>query len=438
MEQESGKRGRRMSLQATDGGRPNRLLIAGVRAFLFLYFLRFRLSMDKSAIAGLKPPYILIGNHASNLDAFLVARALHPGRMNYVTSAFFYRFRVLRVLLRKAGAIPKAHSQKDLSSLRMMMKSLKEQRILMIFPEGRRSLDGTGSRFAEALAKFVKRSGVPVVAVHIDGSYLAWPRWARKVRPGPIRIRFSRVFMPEDIKTAGIDQLHEGMMQALRFNDYEAVAESDARYRARNPADHLQELLHVCPDCLAEMVITGEGDRVVCTACGASAGLLPTGRFQRISGKAEAWPDVPAWFRLQRAVLAEKMRDPAFALRMPVCLRRTETSPDSPMRTIGSGEAVLDREGLRFLGDEATGHFTVSFPIQDLDMLPVSIGKSFELCDGDGVYWQWRPDQPEQVIRIEQYVDICLYGEQAPSPDVDLDAAVDGSAARRLRGECSS
>ena len=359
MAQESKKRRWKKRLRAEDGGRPNRLLIACVRAFLFVYFLRFRLFIDKSDIAGLKPPYILVGNHASNLDAFLVARSLHPGRMNYVTSAFFYRFRVLRYLLRKVGAIPKAHTQKDLSSLRMMMQALKEARILMIFPEGRRSLNGTGSRFTEALAKFVKRSAVPVVAVRIKGSYLAWPRWARRVRPGPIQLRYSQVFTPEEIQAATIPQLHEGMLRALHFNDYEADSGSECHYRARRPADHLHDLLHVCPDCLAEMAITGEGDMVSCPLCGARARLLSTGKFQRIAGKDAAWPDVPAWFRLQRDVLADKMRDPAFVLRFPVCLRRTRERPDSPMRTIGNGEAVLDREGVRFLGDAATGHFTV-------------------------------------------------------------------------------
>ena len=415
-----------------DGGCPNAFLVAGVRIFLFFYFLRFRLRIDRSALKGLKKPYILIANHGSNLDAFLIGRCLNPYHMNFVSSAFFYRFPLPRFLLGCMGAIPKSHSLKDLKALRMMMQSLSAGRILMVFPEGRRSMAGTGSRFSEAMAKFVKRSGVPVVAAHISGSYLAWPRWADHARPGPITIRFSRVLTPDELETASLQDIQERMLAALAFNDYEGIAkennltgsiQTDAsaspllaaqtpyEYRCKRPADNMHWLLHTCPDCLEELAMSGEGDRVRCTRCGALAQLLPTGALLRIAGKGNSWPTVPAWFNLQRKVLADKMEDESFVLMAQGQLSRTEAAPDSPMRPVSTGMACLSRKELTFTGAGAEGEKKVRFPIQDLDMLPVSLGESFELCDGDGVYWQVQPTQPEMVVRFEQYVDICLHPE---------------------------
>lgn len=392
-----------------DGGCPDAFLVSGVRIFLFFYFLRFRLRIDRSALKGLKQPYILIANHGSSLDAFLIGRCLNPYHMNFVSSAFFYRFPLPRFLLGCMGAIPKSHSLKDLKALRMMMQSLSAGRILMVFPEGRRSMAGTGSRFSEAMAKFVKRSAVPVVAAHISGSYLAWPRWADKARPGPVSIRFSRVLMPDELETASLQSIQERMLSALTFNDYEEIAQTKNHNWCKRPADNMHWLLHTCPDCLEEQSMTGEGDRVRCARCGAQAQLLPTGMLRRIAGKGDSWPSVPEWFNLQRSVLADKMKDESFVLMAPGQLSRTEATPDSPMRPVASGMACLSRKELTFTGAGAEGELQVRFPIQDLDMLPVSLGKQFELCDGDGVYWQVQPTQPEMVVRFEQYVDICLH-----------------------------
>lgn len=408
------KENRKVGRKHGDGGVPNRFLLAGIRIFLFLYFLRFRLVVDRSEMVGIKPPYILMGNHGSNLDAFLVARCLKPYRMNYVTSAFFYRFGLLRVLLRCAGAIPKARTQKDLKALRLMMQTLSSGRILMVFPEGRRSMDGTGSRFTEAMAKLAKRSGVPVVVAHIEGSYLSWPRWATHARPGTVTLRLYPLWMPEALKTASVTEIHQRMHEALRFDDYAGLRGSAGvaapRYRCRKPAQNIQWLLHACPDCREEMVIRGEGNTVVCTACGARAEMRSTGALQRISGKDAPWPDVPAWFTLQRAILAEKMRDPHFSLESPVFVSRTESSPDSAMRALGMGVARLSMEGMTVVGSNPETPFSASFSMGELDMLPVSLGHQFEVCDGESVYWQLCPERLENVVRFEQYVDICLYG----------------------------
>ena len=397
-----------------DGGRPAPLLTHAVRGFLRLWFLPYRLQIDRTGIQGLKPPYILIVNHPSNLDAFLVEQCLPACSSNYLASAYFYRFPILRFLLGRVGAIPKLHSAKDLNALRLMRGALNHGRILVVFPEGRRSLEGRGSRFSEALAKFAKKSGVPVVAAVITGSYHAWPRWSRTPRPAPVSIRLSTVMTTEAIAAASTEDIHERMLAALRFDEFAVMPRSGGPYRWRKPAEHIEWLLHLCPDCGRDLAITGEGRTATCRYCGAAAAFDRFGKLVRTSGQGAAWPQVPAWFDRQRADLATRMQAASFCLTESGTMLRMAPPPKTSMQFYGTGTARLTRDGLTFEEQAGQGAAPVFFPMAILDMLPVSLGRTLEICDEQNVYWQFRSDRPEALIRMEQFVDIALHGDVSP------------------------
>jgi len=397
-----------------DGGRPAPLLAHATRGFLRLWFLPYRLKIDRTGIRGLKPPFILIVNHPSNLDAFIVARSLPACAANYVASAYFYRYPILRFLLGRIGAIPKLHSAKDLNSLRLMRGVLTHGRILVVFPEGRRSLEGRGSRFSEALAKFAKKSGVPVVAAKIQGSYHAWPRWSKTPRPAPVSICFATVMTPDEIAAQPVEAINTRMLDALRFNEYDHLPAVGGHYRWRKPAEHIEWLLHHCPDCGCDLAMRGDRRTVTCRFCGAAAAFDRIGQLERLAGKPEPWPQVPAWFDRQRASLAERMQSDAFFLDEPGTLLRMAEPPKASMVFYGTGAAHLTREGLTFEAQAGREAQPVFFPLATLDMLPVSLGHHLEICDEQNVYWQFRPERPEAVIRIEQFVDIVLHGGVSP------------------------
>ena len=88
---------------------------------------------------------------------------------------------------------------------------------------------------------------------------------------------------------------------------------------------------------------------------------------------------------------------------------RGECAWPDPTGTIG--QASLGREGLVFTGQVDGKHETILFPISLMDVLPVALGKHFEICDENGVYWQFALDGDAKAVLFEQYADICLYGE---------------------------
>ncbi len=393
------------------GGKPSALLAFSVRTFLFFWFARYAPKYDRTALKGLKGPYILLANHPSNLDAFLVGRGINPMRTNYVASQFFFRFPILKFLLGRIGAIPKSHSVKDIQSLRLMLKSLAAGRVLVVYPEGRRSMDGRGSRFSESMAKMAKKSGLPVVAARLTGPYLAWPRWADRPGVGPLSVSFERILEPAELASLSVQEIHLRMREALRFDEYAANRREGRKYRAKDRTGKIERLLHLCPDCGAWEAIEGHLDHIGCMRCGASAAMDATGFIARMSGKPVAWPQVPEWFAVQRAAMVDSMRDPGFRIEAGVTALGRAIDPNRPMETVGSGSAVLGREGLDFIGVVDGQPKKLHFAITLLELLPVSLGKHFEICDEDGTYWQFALKGASKPVQFEQYADICLYGE---------------------------
>ncbi len=389
------------------GGKPNTCLVLGLRIFLWFWFLRFHPKCDKSDIQGMKGPYILIVNHPSNIDAFIIGRVLNPIKTNFVASQHFFKFPILRFLLSLIGAIPKSHSAKDIQSLRLMMHVLKAGRILVIFPEGRRTMDGTGSQFSPAMAKFVKKSKVPVVSATIQGSYIAWPRWAEKARPGPVSVVFRRVMSTEEVVMLTLEEIHDKMLKALQFNEFASNAVLQNQYKCKAPARNIEWLLHACPDCRQEECMTAKDDIVRCSSCGASVRYAPSGKLEQLSGTPGAFQDIPSWFLVQRNLLADKMNDANFAIQATVSSLSYTVDPEQPMKVVGAGKVLLTREHLAFVGQINKKETALHFPIALLDMLPCYLGKYFEICDENGEDWHFDLEDGRKVVQLEQFVSIA-------------------------------
>jgi long-chain acyl-CoA synthetase len=69
---------------------------------------------------------------------------------------------------------------------------LRRRRILCIFPEGARSIDGNPAPFKRGVAILAKELDVPIVPARIRGSFEAWPRFGSLPRPHPLGIVFGK------------------------------------------------------------------------------------------------------------------------------------------------------------------------------------------------------------------------------------------------------
>lgn len=142
-----------------------------------------------------EPPFVLIANHASHLDAVVLASMVpwRTRRRMYPIAAGDVFFETPIVAAFAAGvinALPMWRKKVGRHALDDLRTRLVEDRCCYIlFPEGRRSPDGTLLPFKPGLGMLIAGTDIPVVPCHIDGAYEAMPRDRTMPRPVKVSIR---------------------------------------------------------------------------------------------------------------------------------------------------------------------------------------------------------------------------------------------------------
>jgi 1-acyl-sn-glycerol-3-phosphate acyltransferase len=132
---------------------------------------------------------ILAPNHSSFLDPLLVACRV-PRPMVFIAHKMFFDREPLGTWMRQAGGFPVATGGDSTASIREVLRALKSGRLLGMFPEGTRSWDGQLLPPMPGVGLLVSATDVPVIPVHVDGAYRAWPRHRRLPLPHRVTIRF--------------------------------------------------------------------------------------------------------------------------------------------------------------------------------------------------------------------------------------------------------
>ena len=124
-------------------------------------------------------PFIMCPNHQSYLDAFLVVGALPYRTFKRLFSVGASEYFATRLTARLATLMNVVPVDPDANLVRAMQAGgfgLRRGMILVLFPEGERSPDGTPRKFKKGAAILAHQLGVPILPVAIDGLQRVWPR----------------------------------------------------------------------------------------------------------------------------------------------------------------------------------------------------------------------------------------------------------------------
>lgn len=151
------------------------LLIKGLK-YLFLLFFRLK-SNGKENIP--KGPAIIAPNHQSYLDAFFATAFLQNKELR---QTFFYakrkhvKSKFMSFMAGKHNVIIVDLAEGLKESIQKLATVLKENKKVVIFPEGTRTSTGKIGDFKKTFAILSKELNVPIVPVAIEGAYRALPR----------------------------------------------------------------------------------------------------------------------------------------------------------------------------------------------------------------------------------------------------------------------
>ena len=143
--------------------------------------------------------YIISSNHQSFLDPMLMASVLpwtvFRSLFSVGTSEIFGSGLMRRVArwLRVIVVDPDVNL---VPAMRAGAFGLRHSRILILYPEGERSIDGTPRTFKKGAAILSIHLQVPIVPVAIEGFYEAWPRGRQFQKFTPIKIQFGDPIYP--------------------------------------------------------------------------------------------------------------------------------------------------------------------------------------------------------------------------------------------------
>ncbi len=183
------------------------------RAFFHLYF-RFRGRGLQNLPEG---PFILAANHQSYFDGLLVASFL---RTKHIRRTYIYakekhiRKPWLKFLANRNNIIIMDLNKELKESIQKMGEVLKQNKNLIIFPEGTRSGDGKLGQFKKTFAILSSELNVPIVPVSIKGAFEALPRGSWFPKPWKkIHIEFLKPVYPEKLSYENLSELVKSKIQ---------------------------------------------------------------------------------------------------------------------------------------------------------------------------------------------------------------------------------
>ena len=164
--------------------------------FRCLYATYFRWRVFHPERVPREGPVILAANHASFIDPPLVGAGL-TRQVNYLARKTLFDVPVVATLLRSWKVVPVDREGGGGAGLKAILDRLLDGGIILLFPEGTRSHDGSLRPAKSGIGLTVIKSAAPVVPVRVFGTFEACGRHMKLPRPGRVMVKYGR---PLDFK----------------------------------------------------------------------------------------------------------------------------------------------------------------------------------------------------------------------------------------------
>lgn len=140
---------------------------------------RERLNLESGAL--------LVCNHASFVDPPLVGVAFDE-EIYYLARKTLMSNSIARKIYKAWNTIPVDQERPDMTSLKTVIKLLKQGEKVLIFPEGTRSEDGKLKKGQPGVGLIVAKAGVPVIPMRLFGTNEAMPVGSSAFHPAEVTL----------------------------------------------------------------------------------------------------------------------------------------------------------------------------------------------------------------------------------------------------------
>jgi len=236
-----------------------------------MLFLKLKFGYS-SELAGKMPGnYIVLANHNTDYDMLMVGASFRR-QMYFVASEHIARWGFLSKLLQYAFApIVRYKGSLAASTVLDIKRKIRAGDNVCIFAEGVRSWDGVTSPILPSTGSLIKSARCDLITYKIVGGYFASPNWSESnTRRGYLHGAPVAVYTKEQLADMSVDEINEIIRRDLHEDAYARQLASPMRYRGKNLAVRMENLLFICPHCKKMDSIVSEGNEIRCTQCGKS------------------------------------------------------------------------------------------------------------------------------------------------------------------------
>jgi 1-acyl-sn-glycerol-3-phosphate acyltransferase len=140
--------------------------------------------------------HLVAANHASHLDPFILGSQI-PRQVTFFARKTLWKPGFPAWWLNRVGVIPvDRDGGSDVGAIKRVLAAIKQERVIIMFPEGTRSPDGLLQKPKPGVGLFACRTQVPVVPARLFGSFEAFDRRGRLRFGAPVTVVFGRPIPP--------------------------------------------------------------------------------------------------------------------------------------------------------------------------------------------------------------------------------------------------
>jgi len=179
-----------MGLNDPAGNAPGRWLQLTTWRVLMKLILHFEISgVEYIPAAG---PAVIIINHIAFLDPIVVFGGVSR-RVVPMAKAEAYDFPIWGLFMKVYGTIPVHRGEADMNAIKQALRMLKAGHIVLVAPEGTRSLTYQMQPAKDGATLLALKSGAPIIPIGVTGTHQVKRHW-QKFKRAPVHLAVGEPF----------------------------------------------------------------------------------------------------------------------------------------------------------------------------------------------------------------------------------------------------
>ncbi|MFC1576125.1 lysophospholipid acyltransferase family protein [Candidatus Omnitrophota bacterium] len=161
-------------------------------------------------------PYITVSNHISYSDPVIVGIACGWVRVTFMAKKELFERPLFGKYVKSLGVIPVERHSGSPEPLKKCVGLLKKGKIVGLFPEGTRSIDGNLLEPELGVGLVAAKTGAPIVPFYVTGSDKLLKRDRRTITPTKVKVRIGKpVDIRESLKIADKKKSYEDVSRKV-------------------------------------------------------------------------------------------------------------------------------------------------------------------------------------------------------------------------------